>query len=212
MDNVDFLPDRMRTQRVRRGRLMRQGYLLATCLVSLALLGHFRQERVAKARGELALLGERQINIQKQLEMRTRLEAERAELLIMRRIEEHLGSRADTLDVLGELQRVLPESIALKKLDLETTDVGLKLTSVGRRQASARARAAYPTVRPETQTVKRLRLTLKGLAPTDVDVANFIGQLSASPLLEGVNMGYAKNVEIGHLVARQFQASCYVAR
>jgi hypothetical protein len=59
-------------------------------------------------------------------------------------------------------------------------------------------------------TVKRVRLMLTGIAPGDVDVANFIGQLSASPLVEDVNMGYAKTVEFRGRLAREFQASCYI--
>ena len=61
-------------------------------------------------------------------------------------------------------------------------------------------------------TRKRLRLVLTGLAPGDVDVANFIGQLSGSPVFEDVNMGYARNVEFNGRLAREFQASCYVIR
>ncbi len=62
----------------------------------------------------------------------------------------------------------------------------------------------------KTVTLKRVRLLITGVAPGDVDVANFIGQLSASPLLEDVNMGYTKTVEYrGHL-AREFEASCYI--
>jgi len=50
------------------------------------------------------------------------------------------------------------------------------------------------------------------MAPTDVDVANFIGQLAGSRLFEGVNMGYARNVTFRSRSARQFQVSCYVIR
>jgi Tfp pilus assembly protein PilN len=61
-------------------------------------------------------------------------------------------------------------------------------------------------------TVKRVQLLVTGLAPSDVDVANFIGHLSASPLFEDVNMGYAKNVVVRGRTAREFQATCFVAR
>ena len=53
---------------------------------------------------------------------------------------------------------------------------------------------------------------LTGMAPTDVDVANFIGQLSASCLFKNVNMGYAKTVTFQRRSAKEFQASCYLAK
>ncbi len=66
--------------------------------------------------------------------------------------------------------------------------------------------------RSGAKLVRRVRVVLAGLAPTDVDVANFIGQLSASPLFENVNMGYAKTVRFRGRSAREFQASCYLAK
>jgi len=78
--------------------------------------------------------------------------------------------------------------------------------------APGRAMTADGGSKPRVIRTKRMRLVLTGLAPTDVDVANFIGQLSASPLFEDVNMGYAKTVSVEGLTAREFQASCYVVR
>ena len=60
--------------------------------------------------------------------------------------------------------------------------------------------------------VKRVLLVIDGMAPNDVDVANFIGQLSACPLFEDVHMGYAKTVRFRGAEAREFQAKCYVIR
>ena len=50
------------------------------------------------------------------------------------------------------------------------------------------------------------------LSPNNVDVANFIADLSASPLFEEVDMGYAKNIVFRSKAAKEFQASCYVVR
>ena len=62
------------------------------------------------------------------------------------------------------------------------------------------------------QVSRRIRLVLTGLAPSDIDVANFIGQLASSPLFEDVNMGYAKTVFHENYEAREFQASCFIVR
>ncbi len=207
---IDFLPERIKAQRARRRRLLRQGNLLAVCLVSLALLGYLREGQIVQARGELAMLQGRTENARCQLVMRATLQQQLAELMIKKRIDDHLGSRVNALDVLAVLQTVMPASIALTELDLEAMEVPdnrkPKTLEAWQRPAVG-GRAPRPAGK-----IRRVRLKITGLAPTDVDVANFIGQLSASPLFEDVNMGFARNVTFRDRTARQFQASCYVAR
>lgn len=212
MENIDFLPERIRLQRARRARLLRQVHLLAVCAAALVLLGYVRQGRISKVRGEVAMLTERAANTRQQLTERNHLEKQLAEMMIMKRIDDDLGSRADALDVLAALHRILPESMALTDLNLETMEVQVPVEGADTRNHSSRAVAAGSTRGSKTRTVKRVRLQINGIAPTDVDVANFIGQLSASPLFEDVNMGYARNTTIRERTAREFQVSCYVVR
>ena len=130
--------------------------------------------------------------------------------MIKSRIEEQLGRRVSTLDVLGELQRVLPESTTLTNLTMETVEMPVLTDPSKSRNGSSRAMSAKGRSKP--RTVKRVRLVLTGLAPTDVDVANFIGQLAGSKLFEDVAMGYAKNETFRGNDARKFQANCYLTR
>jgi hypothetical protein len=62
------------------------------------------------------------------------------------------------------------------------------------------------------QRITRIRLVITGLAPSDVDIANFVGQLASSPLFEDVNMGYTREIQFQGKTARQFKATCYTAR
>ncbi len=211
MENVDFLPERIKDQRLRRRRLLRQGYLIAICVCALVFLGYIRQGRLEQAKAELALLDGRSMNIQRQLVTRAALEQQLQDLMVKKRIDERLGSRINVLDVMGELQRIIPESMALRELDIETMEVRLKVDRAGRTYSSRRASAGSGRIKA-TRVVNRIRMVITGIAPTDVDVANFIGQLSASPLFEDVNMGYAKNMVFRGRSAREFQASCYVTR
>jgi hypothetical protein len=45
---------------------------------------------------------------------------------------------------------------------------------------------------------------MTGLAPSDVEVADFVGRLSDSPLFTSVKMGYSRAAQAGKLRARQF--------
>jgi len=209
MDSIDFLPERIRVARQRRRRIQRQAYLLVCCAAALVALWYVRQGRIQTAQAELETLSGRVANVQKQLEFRESLERQQADLMVMRLIEQDLGSRVNALEVLAELDGLLPESIALQEMRLETMPIKVPVRKTHTGQVARRATEA--SKQSET-VVKRVRLVLTGLSPTDVDVANFIGQLSASPLFEDVNMGYTRNEEYKGRRARKFQASCYVVR
>jgi Tfp pilus assembly protein PilN len=214
MKSIDFLPERIRFQRDRRRRLVRQGCLLGLCLIGLAVLGYVRHGRIQTARAELAMLNDRSANSQRQLALRRELESQQADLMIKKRIADQLGSRASALEVLAEVSRLLPGSIVLSSLTVETMEIDAPLPSAkdSTNETDRASAAAAPSGKAKTRSVKRLQLTLTGLSPTDVEVANFIGQLSTSPLFENVNMGYAKNTVFRNRPAREFQVSCHVVR
>ena len=208
MQNIDFLPEKIKERRARHHRLVRQGYLLVVCLIAMAALGHIRQVRISRAEAQIVLLGQRVTNVRQQLGMKADLERQQAELLIKKRIDDLLGSRVNTLDLQAELERVLPASMTLTRLNIEAVEVRVpvKPVKIGVAQAAPGAR------RQKQETIKRVRVSLTGLAPTDVAVANFIGQLSASPVFEDVSMDYTKNVIFRKHLAREFQTICYVVR
>ncbi len=208
MQNVDFLPETIKEQRARRRRLVRQGYLVVLCVIALAVLGYIRHRRISKAHAQLALLDKRVKNVRQQLVMRKDLERQQAEVLIKKRIDDLLGSRVNTLDLLAELERVMPATVTLTSLKIQAMDVRVPVRPV----KMDGGQTVAGTHRQRERTIKRVRLMLTGLAPTDVAVANFIGQLSASPVFEDVNMGYTKNVIFQKHVAREFQTSCHVVR
>ncbi|HDZ22791.1 hypothetical protein LCGC14_0321060 [marine sediment metagenome] len=209
MTIVDFLPEHIRIQRARRRRLIREGYLLAICLVTMVALGYVRHGRIAQAQGEVALLAERSTTVQAQLSMRADLEAQQAELRIKQRIDEHLGSRVSALDILGELQQLTSARLTLTSMTIHVTEFRLPVSSGVDRSGSLRVASKGEL---ELPAYRRVRLVVTGLAPSDIDVANFIGQLAASPLFEDVRMGYTKTVVHEHHEAREFQVSCLVVR
>jgi Tfp pilus assembly protein PilN len=195
MREVEFLPEHIRQRRARHRRLRRQGYLLAACMAAMGVLTYVNAARIGQARGELAALDERAVAVNSQIQIIDVLERQMADLLIKKRIDDELGSRTDCTAVLAELCRITPPNVSLVSLEMSAVEVPVKedAGSASSIHRSSRARGAAGGQKP-LRAVRRLRLVLTGLAPTDVDVANFIGQLSASWLFEEVNMGYARNV------------------
>jgi Tfp pilus assembly protein PilN len=203
---VDFLPERIRNQRLRTRRVIRRGCLVVLCSLALVALGYMRQGSIQKAQAELKSLRDSNSDVQRQLRLRQDLERQQAQMQIMKRVDDLQGSQTNALDVLAEVTHLMPVGIALTNLNFEAVDA--KVPAEGNPAGAARAAGASG----RKTVVKRVYLTVTGLAPSDVDVANFIGQLSASPLLEDVNMAYARNVEFRDRTAREFQVSCYLAR
>jgi len=208
MTPIDFLPKRIRVQQALRERRIRQVYVVIVTVAMLVLIASFRQERLGSARGEVSQLIRRKSKYEGRLGIRATLEHQLAELKVKKQINSTLGTRVDALDLLAELGRVVPECVVLTDLDFETTEVRAPLERAGGMHGSVRAGAGNS----DMPASKRIRLTMTGLAPRDVDVANFIGRMSSSPLFEDVNMGYAKNVLFRGRNTREFKASCYVVK
>ena len=209
MREADFLPEWLRQQRVRRKRLIRQGQLLAICVACMALLTCARQAWISEARATLAGIHDRAEDQNRLIAQIPPLERQMADLLVKKQIDSELGSRTDCTAMLAELCHLMPRNMSLASLELKPVEVTIEPDHPAKRKARPGRGGGS---RSTAKVVRRVRVVLAGLAPTDVDVANFIGQLSASPLFENVNMGYAKTVRFRGRSAREFQAGCYLAK
>jgi Tfp pilus assembly protein PilN len=216
---VDFLPERIRRQRARRTRFKLQVYVVGLLAAFLVAIACFNHGKIAAAQAQLAVHEERSATVKQQLGVLSNLQKQQTRLMLSKRVDEMFlakeGTRIRVIDVLAELGKLLPDGISLQSLNCETMDVALEKTA----PQGSDNKSAGPVLAPagasqsgKPGSIKRVKLVLTGVAPTDVDVANFIGQLSASPLFEDVNMGYAKNVMFRAKNAREFCVSCYVAR
>jgi Tfp pilus assembly protein PilN len=204
---IDFLPERLKVRRALRSRIFRQVNLLLLAAGTFAAWIYFSDRRVSQANAELAILKDRSANAQRLVSQRGELQGQLGELLIKDRISGRLGTRAGPLDVLAELERLMPPGVSLTSFTLD----GVKWTPGGD-AARDRGGAAPPGASAKEPAVNRLQVILTGIAPHDVDVATFIGQITASPLFEDVNMSYTRGQVIQGRRAREFQVSCNVIR
>jgi len=205
---IDFLPERIKVQRSRVDRLFRQVYLVGMVLATLIGLAYVNEERISAAQGELSGLDDQSANLKTQVRTMYKLQEQLSGLMIKQDIDQKLGSRINGMDILAELGEILPESMTLTSLQMDALKLKVQLKSA----AGGVAKKAAGRGKARERTENRLKLTITGLSPNNVDVANFIAVLSASKLFEKVEMGYAKNVEHRGKQAKEFQASCYVAR
>lgn len=205
MLKVDFLPERIRTQRERRAALSRQVVLMGVCVLGLVVLGFARQGRLQMAQAQMRVLREKTADVERQLAYRIKLEEQQADLLVKKRITDEVGSRVNTLDILAALQQVLPPSIFMTSLSMETVETTQDVAPVASKDPK-RKEKAKPIV------TKRIQLVFTGVASNDVDVANVIAQLSACKLFEDVNMVYVRKSDFRGQSVREFRANCFLVR
>ena len=206
MNHVDFLPDRVRVQRRQRKALLRQAVLAGLATMCMVFLIQVRQGHIASAQGELALLEDKLSVASLQASQRAELEMQIGELLVKKDIDEQLGTRISALDVLGELQGLTGGELTLTSLELMAMELQ------GGRPAVNAGRGPVSVSEVAPQSRHRIRLTLTGVAPSDIAVATFIGQIAGSPMFERIAMGYSRNVEYQGCKAREFQVTMFVVR
>ncbi len=211
MREIDFLPERIRLLRARRLNLICKAYLATLFIAGLVATGYVLDARVDKAKQELGEFNSCLTEVQRLVDKRSSLEVELVGLYIKENISRDLGSRIDVTDLLAELETVLPKAMTLKAVKLEAVKIQVKAKRPGGINMARRPSVTMGSV-PKEHTFSRFRLLITGLAPDAIEVANFIGQLSASPLFEDVTMGYSSDAIFRGRSAREFQAMCYVTR
>jgi len=207
MNQIDFLPKRIRHQRSVYRQLRRQGLTVVLVAAALVLLGYFNEVRIANAQADLTAHRNRLDQLAVELKMLPELSEQLADGQIKRRISRELGSRLTINALLAELGRLLPPAACLTGIECSTIDA-IPDTNPRRGRNRDKQQTDDPVA-----TQRRVRLVVKGIAPTAVDVADFIGKLSASPLFTDVKMGYAKTLvlENQNRKARSFQVTFLVA-
>src|SRR6185295_8548040 len=104
----------------------------------------------------------------------------------------------ETTRVLTTLQELMPADMALLDLGLDTEEPP-KLTG------SLSARAQQEALKQQHDG--KLRFKVHGIAPTDVDLAEFLAKLTSKPFFKQVELMYShERVDSGH-VMREFEIS-----
>lgn len=195
MNEVNFIP----ASYLQRQRNRRSGFRQAGLVVVLAVLLSMWYAASSRSLGELRQLAEsveRDVaSAQSRVNEISRLREEEHALQRQARTRTELSPTINTVDVIGTIVQAIPPSLALRDLKLSST----------RPTPPAKVEGAASSTLSKPAQVEPMKLTLVGLAPADVEVADFIGRLSASPIFTNVKMVYARPVQAEDLHAREFQ-------
>lgn len=126
--------------------------------------------------------------------------------------------------LLAELVRRMPEKVSLVEFELRSEPVKMPRAKPAAETASAatpRSRAAAtrgkakPTDKPEAPKPEPLRyavaMTITGLAPTDLDVSEYLQNLNQLDLLESVRLEVSEEKQVAGVPTRQFKIALRIA-
>jgi Tfp pilus assembly protein PilN len=198
MREVEFLPEWYPKVRQRKRVVALQAWITLILVCGLGLWMLLVQRNVNVRQQQLAILNRdlsrSQVDVHRLEEL---LELQRQygqQDSIFRRI----GRSIEMTRVMSTLQQIMPADMALLSLNVETEEPAKPPAG------SFAARAAAQENKPAEQ---KLRFRLHGVAPTDVDLGEFLARLTSRPFFKNVVPMYSRErVDNGH-VMREFEAS-----
>ena len=149
------------------------------------------------------------------LEQLDKLQVRKREMLRKAKVTAVLKERVPRSLILAELINNMPSSLSLLDLSMETRTIKVKrkpATALDEAKAKKKKKkkkkkggdGPVAPPQPEVQPTES-SLTLVGVAPTDVQVAQFMTALSRSKMFEQVNLAFSKETNMEDQTMRTFR-------
>lgn len=194
MREVEFLPAWYPQVRRHRRLVVLQAWMTVIIVAAFALwmarAGH-------NIRGAEATLATREAELsasRNELKVVEELMTLRRKLVEQSKVLAKVGSHAEAARLLATLDEAMPRSAALLELTLLTEETH-PVTLAGAREAQEKDRSVD----------RRLNVRIVGVAPTDVEVAEFLTRLTSKPFFEDVRMPSSKPRLDNGRVMREFE-------
>ncbi len=208
MNEINFLPQSYLRQRARRRRSLLQSAAMALAvLTGLAFWGQQVKQTGDLRAGVEAIEAEARAVKREQTES-ARLIGEYKALLHQTRVQRELAQPVTQTQVLAVLGQVLPRGVSLARVDLSAVrptpaaiDAATKPKAKSKKSKGARDEPRQP---------QYLNVTVEGLAPDDLTVANVIGLLSEHGLFSEVRLKHSRGVVARGVALRGFEMTMRV--
>lgn len=105
--------------------------------------------------------------------------------------------------ILASLTNNLPSGVSLLKFDLDEQET--KVYSSAGKASNSQYKSKTSGAAATAETTVQTDLELKGLAPSDIQVANYIQRLSNSILFDDVSLIESKEVDVDNVKFREFR-------
>ncbi len=197
-DRVNFLPAwyiRDHRRRVHRHRIATAVVMAVVVVVTMVGLGYNQRRHLQFYRDAL----QRQLDAAEgQYTEVVKLQEAHAELRRQVRIYHRLARPVSMGQVNAAIAALTPDPICLTKLDMKTSERSRRRVVADQVDAGGRPLQV-------TDNVQVILIALEGVAPSDLQVANYVGRLAGCGLFGDVQMAHARQDRIDNAQTRQFR-------
>jgi len=210
MREVEFLPEWYPKVRRRKRALTLQAWVTVLLLAALGLWMLLVQRNVQARQVELGSLSTDVSHSETDLQRLEDLQQVQRDLGRQMEIFLKIGRPVETTKIMTTLEQLMPKDMALLDLTLDTDDMAKQAAAANTLAARAAQRNAATASRAGGSSEPlepRLRFRLHGVAPTDMDLAEFLARLTARPFFRNVELLIShEKTERGH-VMREFEVA-----
>lgn len=214
MAMINFVPDDyVQQRRASRSNVLYLMLLLAM-LGAIGITFGFIKMRQRAVQSELAQLNTRMAQAQQQIAQLEELKTKSKTMMATMVMTAELLEPVPRSIVLASLTNNLPSGVSLLDFGLEEKETqtykssSKGTTSSQYKKTNAKTAAKVTTSDPEKKVVTNLQI--KGIAPSDIQVAAFIAHLSNAILFDDVSLVESKEVEIENIKYRQFHLKAVI--
>jgi Tfp pilus assembly protein PilN len=201
MPDLEFLPP-WYVSLQRKRRTLRTLTLAAAMLAAgLGLWRFLAQRNTAMAQETLEGLERQSCQVERELKEMEHLESLLKQFRQQDDVLQQMGLHVESGRLIARLAEALPESVSLTSLSVAVDERGVQAT--GMQRATQKDQRAAPAER-------RMNVRVGGVAPSDVELAAVLTELSRSAFLENVTPVYSRDRREGGRVLREFEVTFWI--
>jgi Tfp pilus assembly protein PilN len=191
MNVINFLPNDYLAKRNRRRANWVCVAIAATVLIIVGSSMAFIYVNSANAARLRGMVEQQYQEASLQLNQLQQLEERKADLLRKVSLSTTLLERVPRSTVLARLTNHLPRGTSMTSLTMKMEEVEVRASEITGEAAKG---VATKAAKAATVRVKQYVFRLDGVAPTDVEVAEYITRLNADPLFRGVDLQFSEEL------------------
>lgn len=211
MATINFVPDDYVQQRQASRANVLYLMLLLAMLGAIGITFGFIKMRQRAVQAELAQLNERMTKAHQQIAQLDELKAKRNNMMKTMVMTAELLEPVPRSIILASLTNNLPSGVSLLEFKLEEKETQIVRSAARQSSGSQyKNKSATANAPAEPQKIISTNLQIKGIAPSDIQVAGFISRLNDAILFDQVSLVESKEVEVEKIKYREFHLKAVI--
>jgi Tfp pilus assembly protein PilN len=205
MSTINFVPDDYVQQRHASRANVLYLMLLVAMLGAIGITFGFIKMRQRAVQTELTQLNERMADAQRQIAQLEELKEKSKTMMKTMVMTAELLEPVPRSIVLASLTNNLPSGVSLLEFGLEEKETQIVRSAPKSAGASQYKSKSATSVQAQPEKKIETNIQIRGIAPSDIQVAGFIARLSSSILFDQVSLVESKEIEIEKIKYREFR-------